>query len=79
MHRPAALPQPTLLPRQNRLLLRHTAAPHDETALLRQQIRRLPHEIFGVGWVISSGESQIPVVQLEDGYALSSSGPALAK
>ncbi len=30
MHRPAALPQPTPLPRQSRLLLRHAAEPRDE-------------------------------------------------
>ena len=30
MHRPAALPQPTRLRRQSRLLLRHAAEPRDE-------------------------------------------------
>ena len=30
MHRPAALPHPTRLQRQSRLLLRHAAEPRDE-------------------------------------------------
>ena len=30
MYRPAALPQPTPLPRQSRLLLHHAAEPRDE-------------------------------------------------